>query len=246
MDSGYYAACTALMSRSQALDAIANNLANTSTAGYRSQHNVFQSVMAQVSDRNTSPLSRALNNYGVLRGTRVDQSQGTLEKTGNDLDLAIEGPGFFVVKTTGGKVFTRDGNFRVSKSNQLVTAAGDPVMGESGPISVLGFPLSISPDGTISANGALAGKLAVVEFPPGTAIENIGQTYYSAPATLAVPAKNSSVRQGMIEGSNVNPINSVMELITIQREAESMQRILTLLNSDLNKTAAQDLPRVSG
>ena len=246
MDSGYYAACTALISRAQALDAIANNLANTSTSGYRGQHNVFQSVMARVSGRGASPLNRALNNYGVLRSPRVDPSQGVLDRTGNDLDFAIEGPGYFVVQTTGGKLFTRNGSFRVSPSNQLVTAAGDPVLGDNGPLSVLGFPLSVSPDGTISINGALAGKLALVELPAGTPIQNVGQTYYSAPANLVTPAKNSSVRQGMLEGSNVNPISSVVELVSIQREAESMQRILALLNSDLNKTAVQELPRVSG
>jgi flagellar basal-body rod protein FlgF/flagellar basal-body rod protein FlgG len=246
MDSGYYAACTALMSRAQALDTIANNLANTSTTGYRGQHNVFQAVMADVADTGESPLNAALNSYGVLRGTRVDPTQGTLERTGNENDLAIEGPGFFVVQTAGGKVYTRSGNFRVSAKNQLVTAAGDPVMGESGPVSVLGVPMSISPDGTISVKGALAGKLAVVEFPPGTTMESIGQTYYTAPANLAKADTNSNVRQGMLEGSNVNPVASVVELISVQREAESMQKILALLNSDLNKTAAQELPRVSG
>ncbi|HZD33412.1 MAG TPA: flagellar basal-body rod protein FlgF [Candidatus Angelobacter sp.] len=244
MDSGYYAACTALMARAQALDTIANNLANTSTSGYRGQHNVFQSVLAQADTATSSPLSQAVNSFGVLSGTRIDPTQGTLEHTGNDLDLAIEGPGFFVVQTTAGLVYTRGGNFRVSAKNQLVTAAGDPVLGESGPVTVLGSPSSISPDGTISTAGALSGKLKLVEFPAGTPLQNLGQTYYSAADVSTKTSQSSTVRQGMLEDSNVSPIASVVELVSVQREAEMMQRVLSMINSDLNKVATQDLPRV--
>jgi len=244
MDSGYYAACTALMSRAQALDTIANNLANTSTSGYRGQHNVFQAVLANT--EGSSPLSQAVNSFGILRGTRLDPGQGTLDRTGNETDLAIEGPGFFVIQTTSGKVYTRNGNFHVSRDNQLVTASGDPVMGENGPVAVVGSPLSISPDGTISADGALAGKLAIAEFPTGTEMNNLGQSYYSASSPPARAAQASHVRQGMLEESNVNAVSSVVELVTVQREAEMMQRILSLLNSDIDKVAVQELPRVSG
>src|SRR5208337_4579337 len=210
MDSGYYAACTALMSRMQALDTVADNLANVSTSGYRGQHNIFQSVLAGVNPVVMSPLNQAVNDYGVLRGTRLDLSQGTLERTGNDQDLAIEGPGFFVAQTANGKVYTRNGNFRVSSKNQLVTAAGDPVLGQNGPVTILDGPTSISPDGTVSVNGAVAGKLSVVEFPASTALQNLGQTYYSAPSDSAVAAQASRVRQGMLEGSNVSPVSSVV------------------------------------
>jgi flagellar basal-body rod protein FlgF len=245
MDSGYYAACSALMSRAQALDTIANNLANTSTSGFRAQHIVFQSVLAGLNPPSSSALNAALNDFGVLGGTRLDPGQGTLEPTANDLNLAIEGDGFFVVQTPGGKAYTRNGNFHVSARNQLVTAAGDPVLGEGGPVAVLGGPLSVSADGTISIAGALAGKLAVVEFPSGTAMAEIGQTYYSAPSGSARDAGNSHVRQGMLEGSNVNPVQGMVELVAVQREAEMMQRVLTLINGDLNKVATQDLPRVN-
>jgi len=245
MDSGYYAACTALMSRMQALDTVADNLANISTSGYRGQHNVFQSVLAGMNAGGSSELNQAVNDYNVLGGTRLDLSQGTLQRTGNDHDLAIEGPGFFVVQTGNGKVFTRNGSFQVSPKNQLVTATGDPVMGENGPLTVLDGTLSVSPDGTLSVNGAIAGKLSVVEFAPGTAMQNLGQTYYSAPAGSAVEAQVSSVRQAMVESSNVSPVQSVVELITVQRSAEMMQRALAMFNSDINKTATQDLPRVN-
>jgi flagellar basal-body rod protein FlgF len=102
MDSGYYAACTALVSRTQELDTIANNLANASTVGYRGEENVFSSVLANAGDRTGSALEQAMNNYGIMSGTALDGSQGALQKTGNDLDVAIEGPGYFVVQTANG------------------------------------------------------------------------------------------------------------------------------------------------
>ena len=245
MNSGYYAACTGLMSRTQALDTIANNLANVSTAGFRASHNVFSAVLDTMGNSTLSTLNQDANDYGVLSGTQLDTSQGALVRTGNDLDLAMEGPGYFAVQTASGTVYTRGGNFRVSPQGQLITATGDPVMGDNGPIAIVGTPVSISQDGTISANGAISGRLKLVEFPPSVQIQSAGGTYYTAPAGAAVPAKDSQVRQGMLESSNVNPVTSVVEMISAEREVETMRHVLTLFSTELDKTAAQDLPRVS-
>lgn len=246
MDSGFYAACTALLARSQALDMVANNLANTSTPGYRAGHNVFRSLLATSSPFPISNLNYAVNNYSVLGGSEIDLSQGNLEKTGNDLDLGIQGSGFFVAQTPAGKAFTRNGNFHVSGQGQLVTSAGDTVLGDNGkPIPIVGAPVSVSPDGTISVNGALAGKLKIVDFPSGTPLESMGNTYYSAPEASAIPATQASVQQGTLESSNVNPVASAVELVTVQRYAELMQRALSLFNTDINQVATQELPRVN-
>lgn len=244
MDSGYYSACTALVSRTQELDTIANNLANASTVGYRAQRNVFSSILADAGNATASPVNAAMNNYGILSGTALDLSQGALQKTGNDLDVAIQGPGYFVVQTANGPVYTRNGSFQVSARGQLVTSTGDAVMGDKGVITMLPGPVSISADGTISSNGAVTGKLQVVEFPPSTKLTSAGGTYYSAPAKTAKPATGSDVRQGMLESSNVNPITGMVELVTAQRSAEMMQRALSMFNSEIDKTATQDLPKV--
>ncbi|MGA9669755.1 MAG: flagellar basal-body rod protein FlgF [Terracidiphilus sp.] len=244
MDSGYYAACTALAARTQALDTIANNLANANTAGYRAEHNLFSSVLTSTAAGNGTGLNQAINNFGVLGGTSLDLSQGAIQKTGNDLDLAIQGSGFFVVQTANGPMYTRNGSFQTSKTGQLITPAGDPVMGDKGIIQILPGPVSISPDGTISSNGAVAGKLQLVNFPAGTQITSEGGTYYSAPPKTAKPATDSSVQQGALENSNVNPISSMVELITAQRAAESMQRALSLFNSEMDKTATESLPKI--
>jgi flagellar basal-body rod protein FlgF/flagellar basal-body rod protein FlgG len=179
-----------------------------------------------------------------MSGTTLDQGQGALQKTGNALDVGIEGQGYFVVQTANGPMYTRNGAFQVSSKGQLVTANGDAVMGDKGVITMLPGEVSISANGTISSNGALSGKLKVVEFPAGTELTSVGDTYYSAPPNTAAPATNSNVRQGMLESSNVNPVASMVELVTAQRSAEMMQRALSMFNSEIDKTATQELPKV--
>lgn len=247
MDSGFYAACTALMARSQSLDQVANNLANVNTPGYRAQHDSFRALLASSSgSMHLTSLNQAVNSFSVLSDGRTDLSQGSMEKTGNDLDLAIEGHGFFAVQTEGGQLYTRDGNFHVSPQGQLVTSTGDVVLGaDNCPISIVGAPVSISPDGTISVNGALAGQLKIVDFPAATPITPVGKTYYSAPDKTAIAPTGASVQQGSLESSNVNPVASSVELITVQRYFELMQRALTMFHMEMNQVATQDLPKVS-
>jgi flagellar basal-body rod protein FlgF/flagellar basal-body rod protein FlgG len=245
MDSGYYALSTALLARTQALDTIANNLANQSTTGYKAQRNVFSSVLAASGTSLPSDVNRAINNYGVLSGNLLDLTQGVLQKTGNDLDLAIQGSGFFVVQTPNGPRYSRNGALQVSSKGQLVTSAGDPVMGEKGAIAMMPGPVSIGSDGTISSNGAVMGKLQLVDFPAGTAIKSEGGTYYSAPPKTAIAATGSTVQQGTLESSNVNPVAGMVDLINAQRAAEMMEHALSMFNSEIDKTATQDLPKIS-
>jgi len=245
MDSGYYAACTALVARTQALDTIANNLANTSTPGFRATRNIFHSMLAEATNKKLSVLNADANDYGVISGTQLDTSQGSLVSTANPLDFALEGPGYFQVQAASGTVFTRGGSFKISPQRQLTTAEGDPVIGSNGPINVPGSQVSVSEDGTISVNGAVADKLKIVDFPRGIQVQSIvGGKYRPFPSTIRPIVSNSKVRQGMLESSNVNPITSVVELIHAQREVESMRRALTMFDSEMDKTAAQDLPHV--
>ena len=246
MDSGLYAACAGLMARSQQLDTIASNLANSSSAGFHGQKNIFGSVLAEAARHGRmSALNQVTNSYGVLSGTQTDDSQGTMSRTGNALDVALEGPGYFKVQTAKGAVYTRNGSFQTASNGQLTTASGDPVLGPAGPITLPpGIP-SISSDGTISVAGAVAGKLQIVSFPPTTLPVTQGGSYYGAPAAQEQPATHTNVRQGSLESSNVSPVDGVVELVTAQRATETMRHVLTMLDAEMDKTAAQDLPRVS-
>ena len=244
MDSGYYAASTGLRSRLQALDLIANNLSNLHTAGFRAGMNTFSSLLAKSAANSANPLARAINDFGVLGNSHLDLSAGNLERTDNPADLAIEGPAFFAVHTPAGTFYTRQGNFQASARGQLVTAQGDPVLGQAGPITVPSGTLSVSADGTISAGGAVVDKLKLLEFAPGATPIPQGSAYYSVSENDVRPATTSSVRQGMIESSNVNPLAAMAELITVQRQADMFQRAQSLFYGDFHRIAASELPRV--
>src|SRR5689334_17293574 len=150
VDSGYYAACSGLRARIQNLDLVAHNLANIDTPGYRAQQPTFESLLAAADSANLTDLNRAINNFGVLGASRTDLAAGSMERTGNALDVAIEGKAFFAVQTARGVLYTRNGNFQISTAGQLVTKEGDPVLGEQGPLLIPAGEVSISADGTLS------------------------------------------------------------------------------------------------
>lgn len=246
MDSGLYAACAGLVARTDSLDTIANNLANASTAGFRARQGSFASVIAASANHPLgSVLNEATNSYGVVGSTRMDPDEGSLKATGNSMDFAVEGPGYFAVATANGTEYTRNGAFRVSASGQLTTATGEAVLGTTGVIQVKPGSLSVSPDGTVSSNGAVAGRLKIVEFAPGTSVASAGSNFYTAPASAVQVAKSSTVQQGMLESSNVNTVASVVNLINAQRTAETMRHALSLIDGQIDKTASEDLPRVT-
>jgi flagellar basal-body rod protein FlgF len=170
MDSGFYAACTALIAKTDALDVAASNMSNTGTTGFKGQLEFYQSLEANsVGDRLT-PLNQAVNNYAVLGGAAVDLRKGEMQKTGNDLDLAVEGLGFFVVQTQAGIRYTRNGSFHTDVDGRLLTGDGDQVMGSQGPLQLPGGSLTFSPDGTVSKDGAVVASMRVASFKPGTSL----------------------------------------------------------------------------
>lgn len=244
MNNGLYAACAGLLARSEALDVAASNLANISTNGYRSQSATFQSLLVNTpQSAGTNELAAAVEKFGVLGEAVADSQQGALEKTGNDTDFAIQGSGFFEIQARGGSQYTRNGNFHVDRAGHLVTAAGDAVLGTDGPLTIPPGKLSVSSDGTISVDGALAGQLKVVQISPSSALMPAGDSSFTAPAGKQVAA-DGSVLQGSLEGSNVNPIAAAVNLVTLQRNAGLLQRALSAFHSDFNRIAAQDLSRV--
>lgn len=249
MDSGFYAACAGLRAQSQALEVAGHNLANLNTAGFRGQQTTFQSLVAASGPTVPNMLNLATNNFGVLEGTHLDTTAGSLQPTGNPLDVGIEGSGFFAIWTARGTRYTRNGSFQVSSSGQLVTAAGDLVLGDpalkdKGGISVPAGAVSIASDGTLSVNGAVAGSLQLVEFAAGTKLTSEGGTLIAAPEGSAMPAQQSALKQGALEASNVNSITSVVTLIGVQRQAEMLQRALSLFDTEFNHIAATDLAKV--
>jgi flagellar basal-body rod protein FlgF len=245
MDSGYYAAMTGLLARTQALDTAAANLANAQTPGYRAEREYFRSVLLGP-DAVDSQLGKTVNNFGLLGGDQLNLGQGPLQPTGNPLDLAIEGQGFFQIQTANGIRYTRDGGFRRSQAGMLVTARGEPVLSPSGkPIPLPPGEVSVGADGVISVAGGTVATVGVFTFPQGVQLTAEGANRYTAPqGATPVPSKDAAVHSGAIESSNQDAIQGTLDLIVMQRQAEMMQKALTIFQTDFNKFATEDLPRV--
>ena len=245
MDSGYYAAMTGLEARSQALDTAAANLANAQTPGFRAERAFFRSVLLGP-DSADSQLGQTVNNYGLLGGDRLSQAQGALQQTGNPLDIAIEGQGFFAFETPNGTRYTRDGSFHRSQKGLLVTSAGETVLSSTGqPLAVPPGDVSVGADGVLSVAGGAVATIGVYVFPASVQLTPEGANRYSAPAGIRpVLQKDAIVHQGAIEGANQDVVQGTMDLMMMQRQAEMMQKALTIFHTDFNKFASEDLPKV--
>jgi flagellar basal-body rod protein FlgF len=245
VDSGYYAAMTGLVARTQALDTAAANLANAQTPGYRAEREFFRSVVLGP-DASDSQLGQTVNNYGLLGGDRLSMTQGALQQTGNPLDLAIEGDGFFQVQTRNGPRFTRDGSFHRSQDGTLVTSAGEPVLSSVGqPIPVPTGEVSVGGDGVLSVAGGSVATVGVFTFSSGAQLTPEGANrYVAASNSQLVLSKNAEIHQGAIESANQDVVQGTLDLVMMQRQAEMMQKALTIFHTEFNKTATEDLPRV--
>jgi flagellar basal-body rod protein FlgF len=245
MDSGYYAAMTGLLARTQALDAAAANLANTQTPGYRAEREFFRSAVLEP-DEGRSQLGQAVNRFGMLGGDELNMAQGPLEQTGNPLDLSIEGDGFFAIQTANGVRFTRDGNFHRNHMGLLVNAENKPVLSSSKQqILIPPGEVSVGADGVLSVGGGATATIGVFRFPAGAGLRAEGVNRYAVADN--VPASVSSdavVHQGSLERANEDAVQGSLDLIMMQRQAEMMQKALTVFHTEFNKIATEDLPRI--
>jgi flagellar basal-body rod protein FlgF len=244
MDSGYYAAFSGWLARSQALDVAAGNLANAGTAGYRAEKDYFRSTILGP-DALGSQLNTTVNAFGVLGGTQLDLGQGALTPTGNPLDLAMQGDGFFTIRTAQGVRYTRDGQFQRAQNGNLTTQTGDAVLDARGqPIRIPAGAVAVGEDGAISVNGALAGRMALVKFASPASLSAEGANRYAAVGGAQPVPATGTVRQGALEASNQDVVEGSLQLVLLQRQAEMMQKAVSMFSNDMDKTASEDLPRV--
>jgi flagellar basal-body rod protein FlgF len=244
VDSGYYAAYSGLLARTEALDSAASNLSNSGTKGFRAEREYFRSAIMGP-DALSSQLNRTVNNFGVLGGNTLDLGQGALVPTGNPLDVGIEGEGFFAVLSKNGIRYTRDGQFQRSIDGTLINERGEAVLNaQNRPVRIPSGDTVISSEGVISVDGAVAGDLGLFKFASANSIVPEGTNLY-APANGATPTvAKGALHQGSLEGSNQDAIQGTLQLILVQRQAEMMQKALTLFNNDFDKTASEELPKV--
>ena len=224
-------------------DMVTDNLSTSSIPGARRQEISFSAVQAGYSpgadgsagSNFVIPSARAVTNF----------SQGELKATGGKLDLALEGPGFFAVQMPdGSKAYTRDGEFQVNNQGQLVSKQGYPVVSTGGTLTIdpnNTAPIHISPTGEVSQGTDTKGSISVTEFGNLKAVTFLNSGYFLAdPETAkAVPATNTSVRQGFVEASNTSPTLAMASLITSMRMFETNQKVMTMQSDRMSKSITE-------
>jgi flagellar basal body rod protein FlgG len=239
MAGSQYIALSGMRSRLDQLDRLAADIANAGTAGYKSQ----RAADAQA-DRPqfTNVLQSAID---VTTGTRrLDVSPGTLASTGRDLDMAIEGPGFFVIDTPAGPRYTRNGHFSRNVEGTLVTDDGFEVQGTSGPIRLGRGEVKVESNGTIRADGVAAGTLKVVMFDDPAGLAPDGAARLRATGTPPVDVPAPRVVAGSLEQSNVSVVDRVAELTGMTRGFEALQKAMSLMMNDIDGRAIEQLGRL--
>ncbi len=243
MDNTLLLAMQAQMTLQRRMDATANNLANLNTSGFKADAVVIEEANNTDASAIEAPSDIRFNrDVTIMR----DMRQGPIAMTGNPLDAAIEGEGFFMVQGDGGEtLYTRDGAFSVNAAGQLVTSEGRAVLSSGGAPIVFdaqGESPAIGRDGTITIAGIEAGRLGLARFAAPGALEKVGENLWSAKDQGAAPFEGVVV-QGAIEGSNVEAVLELTRLIEISRAYESASRIVAGAD-ELRQRAIQELGQI--
>lgn len=253
MENTTLVALSRQMALERQLDVVANNVANVGTSGYKSDSSLFEEYLRSGAHEDNFIGNDRRVSYVQDRGTIRDFTQGPAERTGNPLDVSINGKGFFTVQTPAGERYTRDGGFQINTQGQLVTSAGNPVLGTNGPIvfQATDHDMKISEDGTVTVlegittqTDSLRGKIKLSSFPDPQQLQKQGSNLFSAPAGVAAQTDTkSTMNQGFIERSNVNAVAEMSRMLEITRTYQSISN-LTQQQSDLRKSAIQSLAEV--
>ncbi|MBK8157268.1 MAG: flagellar basal-body rod protein FlgF [Rhodospirillaceae bacterium] len=229
METPTYIVLSRQLGLSRQMDVVANNLANTNTPGFKAEGMVFSEYLIKAEKPVKLSYVQDLASYR-------DLTEGSLQPTGNDLDIAIQGKGYFVIETPDGPRYTRNGRFQLNAAGEVVTHEGQRVMAGGAPliINTDDGPINIAGDGTVSANRTqggntpvIYGKIDVVAFADDRALKpGSGTLFESDQAPTQVDVADFKVQQGMIEGSNVQSIREMTSMIWVQRNYQAAQKFM--------------------
>ncbi len=239
MDNTVYLALSRQMTLRHEMDVIANNVANSSTIGFK-----VENVIISEESRN---IGGKMVSFATDSGVARNFAQGSSQTTGAPFDLAINGPGFFRVNTPDGERYTRDGHFQMNEAGILVTQSGEPVADAGGgeiTIDPKKGAVKIAKDGTISQGTEIIGKISVFNFTALSALEKTGNNQFrntgnQQPAVVT----SSGIFQGNLESSNVNAIDQISRMVEVTRAYEAISK-LTDNSTDLSRRAVERLGRV--
>jgi flagellar basal-body rod protein FlgF len=242
MDQISVMAAAGMQSRMQSLDLVANNLANSSTGGYKSDGEFFTLFTSEAAGEDESGPSAV----PMIQRQWTDFGQGLLEPTNNPLDFGISGKGFFVVQGSSGPLYTRNGHFRFSNSGALVTNEEYPLLQQNGqPFKVnTSQPLEVARNGDVSQSGKLIGTLKVAQFETPSALTKYGANYFSNSTGQDVgDGAGAQIYQGKIEASNVSAAHGAVRIVGLSRQFEMMQKAISISN-DMGKKAIEEVAKV--
>ena len=246
MDPLTSSAASGIRARIESLDMLANNIANASSPGFKTDRESFSLYLSQ--EATNSPDGATPTVQPVIERQWTDFTQGSITATGNQLNLALNGKGFFVANAPSGPVYTRDGSFQLSKQGELQTMEGYPIQGQDGrPIQLdSSKPVDIGPDGMVRQDGQDVSQISVVDFQDPTALAKQGNNYFRIDVSTVQPALAAStqVQQGNLEGANSQPAESAVRLVSVLRQFESLQKALAIGN-EMNREAVQDVAKVT-
>ena len=212
-----------MLNQERRMEQSTNNLANVNTAGYKKENTAFSEML----------FTAASGQQRVGKAIRIttNHAQGTTENTGNPLDLAITGDGYFKIQTAGGIRYTRAGEFTRDNQGQLTTPNGDPVLGLGGPIIINGKDIQISGSGEVIVDGQATNRLDVVTFNNKALLEKEGRNLFRLTGNgQEIAADQAVVRQGEVEKSNVNTVLEMTEMISLQRDYEAQQKLIRTID----------------
>ena len=245
MDPAYYVAAGSLKARSFQLEVVSNNLANSATVGYKADRSFFSVFNKAAGSGRKLPLSGPLNDGVVFGETGVVMEQGTLRPTARNLDFALEGDGFFMVRTPQGDRATRDGRFQIGINGQLQAQDGSPVLGKNGqPITVdpkLG-ELSLTPDGSLSQAGNAVGQLMLKAFEKADTMPRVGNLRFD-PSQAKETAFKGTAHAGFLEQSTVDLPSAMVEMIRLNRLFEMSMKVASTISNDLDARSITDVAR---
>jgi flagellar basal-body rod protein FlgF len=226
--NGLSHAATAMLAHEKRLESITANLANANTSGFKRRMSASHGAWMGRMDA---------AHIGLQMKERNDFSQGNLLDTGNPLDLAVQGEGFFAIESPEGEVYTRDGSFRMTAEGVVVTNEGYPVIwdGVQANIQPTGEAIVVDKTGAVTQANRQLGKLRLVHFPDDEKLDNTKEGYWFAPDELPREAATGQITQGAIEGSNVNSISELVALISVQRKFEQASQIITQIDQSYRR-----------
>lgn len=245
MNSGMYSAVSGSLAAMRRLDVISNNLANINTPGYKKDKMSFEGLLAGSANPPAVPQGKTADPILQKENIYIDYAGGPTSQSENPLDLALDGSGFFAVTTPEGTAYTRQGNFRMSADGTLVTVDGYPVQGAGGAaIRMQGSKVEIDAKGAVKVDGTQAGAIAIVDFEKPYTLTKVGNALFvPADPQATSQAGTAQIQQGHLEGSNVESITEMVQMIETNRYFEACSKVIQNYDAIASK-AANDLGKV--